>query len=152
MIIQGALTQVNDAVSTEDFVGLLAGQVPDGHCFVVRPPPGIAMTAAMDWRIVVEDMTMIIAIATALWNGYAERVKPLQQEQGTSLAGLTVQIRNAKGEFDQFLIGRDITNGEALVHRMEETARILCPKNRAEAFRREMEDTAQSGYWEAIDL
>ncbi len=110
------------------------------------------MTAAMDWRIVIEEIATIIAIATALWNGYVERVKPLQQERGTSSAGLFVQMRNTKGEFDQFLIGSDITDGEALVHRMEETARILCPKNKAEAFRREMEDTAQSGYWEAIDL
>ncbi len=152
MIIQGALRHVNGAISTEEFVGLLAGQVPGGHCFMVHPPPGIAMTAAMDWRIVVEDISTIIAIAAALWNGYVELIEPLRQEQGTSSAGLFVQIRNAKGEFDQFQIGSDITDGEALVHRMKETARMLCPKNKAEAFRREMEDTAQSGYWEAIDL
>ncbi len=151
MIIQGALKHVNGAISTEEFMGLLA-QVQGGHCFMVQPPPGIAMTAAMDWRIVVEDMTKITAIATALWNGYVERVQPLQEKRETSSAGIFVQMRNAKGEFDQFLIGRDITDGEALVHRMEETARILCPKDKAEAFRREMEDTARSGYWEAIVL
>ncbi len=152
MIIQGALTHVNGAISTEEFVGLVAGQVPGVHFFMVQPPPGIAMTAAIDWRIVVEDMTTVIAIATALWSGYVERVKPLQQGRGTSSAGLFVQMRHAKGEFDQFLIGRDITDGEALVRRMEETAKILCPKNIAEAFRREMEETAQSGFWEPIDL
>ncbi len=152
MIIQGALTHVNGAISTEELMGLLAGQVPGGHCFMVHPPPGIAMTAAMDWRIVVEDISTIIAIATALWNGYVELIKPLRQERGISSAGLFVQIRNAKGEFDQFQIGRDITDGDALVHRMQETARILCPKNNKEAFLREMEDTSQSGYWEAIYL
>lgn len=152
MIIQGALTHVNGAISTEEFVGLLAGEVPVGQCFIVDPPPGITMTAAMDWRIVVEDLATITAIATALWDAYTGRVQPLQKDRGTSSAGLLVQIKNAKGAFDQFLVGRDITDCEALVHRMEETARILFPKNKAEAFRREMEDTEQSGYWEAVDL
>lgn len=152
MIIQGALSRVNGAISTKEFLGFLAGQVPDGHCFIVQPPPGIAMTAAMDWRIVVEEMTTITALATAIWNGYTGRVLPLQKERGTSSAGLFVQIKNAKGEFDQFLIGRDITDGESLVYRMEETARILFSENKVEAFRREMEDTVKSGYWETIDL
>ncbi len=150
MIIQGALTHVNGSVSTDEFVRFLAGQVSSGQCFMVEPPPGIVMTAAIDWRIVLQDITEIGTLATALWNGYAALVKPLHHERATSAAGIFVQMRNAKGEFDQFRIGGDITDNEALVSRMEETARILCPKDKAEAFRHEMEDTEQSGFWAEI--
>ncbi len=150
MIIQGALANVHGSVSTDVFLRFLAEKVPNGHYFMVQPPPGIAMTAAIDWRIVLDDAAAIAALAMALWSGYESFMQHLQGQDPLSSAGIVVQMKNEKGEFDQFIIGKEIREKEVLMHRMKESTRTLSSKNIVGALHREIEETERSGYWEKI--
>ncbi|KAF0216541.1 MAG: hypothetical protein FD174_3635 [Geobacteraceae bacterium] len=146
MFIQGALTNIHKSVSTDEFLRFLAAHVP-GNYFMVQPPPGINMTAAIDWRVVLQDVTDITPFASALWSGYETFITPLHNKDSKSSAGIFVQMKNEKGEFDQFMIGKDILDKEALNHRMEESTKILCLKNKAGVLQEALEETKRSGYW-----
>ena len=147
MHVQGALSNVNRSVSTDEFVRFLAERAPQGHYFMVDPPPGIVMTSAVDWRVVVPDTAAFAPLAAALWDAYEKFILPLRKDDASPPAGIVVQMRNGKGAFDQFKVGGDILDRETLVHRIGESARVLCPKNKAWDPRQEIEETMDSGYW-----
>lgn len=151
MVVQGALAHVGDTVSSEQFLRFLAQRVPKGEYFIVEPPPGIIMTAAMDWRIVLPDSKSMQQMIAALWEGYESFILPLHCEDATACAAMLIQIKNHKGEFDQFSLGRDITLQELFVQRMQETARTLSPRNAQDAFSQEIRQTCDSGFWEQLD-
>lgn len=150
MFIQGALAHVNGTVSTGEFLRFLSAHVPTGHYFMVQPPPGIVMTAAIDWRVVLQDAAAVASFASALWSGYESYIKPLQDKDSKSNAGIFIQLKNGKGEFDQFMIDKDTKDREALIQRMEESAKILCPKNIAGALQQAIEETKKTDYWVMI--
>jgi len=151
MVVQGALAHVGDSVSSEQFLRFLAKRVPSGQYFIVEPPPGIIMTAAMDWRIVLPDAKAMQELIATLWESYETLILPLRGEDATAGAGMSIQIKNHKGEFDQFSLGRDITVQELFVQRMQETARTLAPRNAREAFDQEIRQTCDSGFWGQLD-
>ena len=144
------MAHVTDSVSSERFLRFIAGEVPNSLFFVVEAPPGIAMTAAIDWRVVVPDAAAVAALAEALWKGYETFVQPLQSNKGTAGAGIRIQIKNEKGAFDQFMLGKDITEQALFCQRLEESAKILAPKDRKKAFLLELEQTRSSDYWEEL--
>jgi len=150
IFIQGALTNVNRAVETGEFLRFLAKQVPACHYFMVEPPPGISMAAAIDWRVIFPDHAAASALALALWSGYEAFIKPLHESDANPSAGLIVQIKNEQGAIDQFLVGKEITDKEVLLHRVKESARILFPKRNARGSHLEIEETRRSGYWVEI--
>jgi hypothetical protein len=145
MLIQGAFMHVDASVTADRFLRFLADEAPGGHYFVAQPPPGIIMTAAIDWRVIVPDLDAIDAVATALWSGYESLVKPLQDDQKKPL--IFIQIKNVRGECDQFTIGKDVDKRAGFVHRMRESAAILSSKNKESAVRQEIEKTTGSDYW-----
>jgi hypothetical protein len=146
MLIQGAFMHVNESLSADRFLRHLADEAPGGQYFVAQPPPGIIMTAAIDWRVIVPDGDPIDGLAKALWSGYETMVKPLG---GDSLGrpSIFVQIKNVRGECDQFTIGKDVDKKDGLVHRVRESAAILSCKNKESAVKQEMERTTGSDYW-----
>ena len=146
MLIQGALSGASGAVTTEEFLRFLSERVPGGHCFLVDPPPGITMAAAIDWRVVLVDVADATRLATALWQAYETFVEPLHKGASPG-AVVTVQVRNARGQFDQFILGKEITEEAALSHRMKESVRLLCAGEGGEDARLEIERTVDSGYW-----
>jgi hypothetical protein len=147
MLIQGAFKHVNESVTADQFLKFLSDQAPDGHYFVAQPPPGILMTAAIDWRVIVPDSHPVDVFAAALWSGYETMVKPLQNDSKERTPSIFIQIKNLKGECDQFTIGKDVDKREVLVHRVRESVAVLSPKNKDSAFSQEIEKTAGSGYW-----
>ena len=150
ILIQGALTNVNRSVGTGDFLRFLAKQVPACHYFLVEPPSGISMTAAIDWRVIFPDHEAVSDLALALWSGYEAFIKPLHEHGANPSAGMFVQIKNEQGALDQFLVGKEITDKEVLLHRVKESARILFPKKNARGPQLEIEETRRSGYWVEI--
>ena len=128
----------------------LAKQVPACHYFMVEPPPGISMAAAIDWRVILPGPFAVSALATVLWGSYEAFIKPLHARDLKSSAGIIVQIKNELGSNDQFLIGRDITDKEALLNRVKESTRILFPKKYTRETALEIEETIRSGYWVEI--
>ena len=144
MVIQGAFMHVNGSVSAERFLRFLALEVPAGKYFVAEPPPGIIMTAAIDWRVIVPDAARLEALANALWSGYESMVQPARNA-GAPL--ILLQIKNASGEWDQFTIGKDVAKKEAFLHRVRETAAVLSSRDQESAVRRELEKTLESDYW-----
>jgi hypothetical protein len=150
IFIQGALTNVNRSVTTAEFLRFLAGRAPACHYFMVEPPPGISMAAAIDWRVILPGPSAVSVLATALWGGYEAFIKPLHAQDIHLSAGIVVQIKNELGAHDQFLVGRDITDREAFFHRVKESARILFPKKLAREPALEIEATKSSGYWVEI--
>ncbi len=142
MVIQGSLASVNGAVSTAAFLRFLADRVPDGHYFLVDPPPGITMTAAIDWRVVLPDAGGVAPLTTALWSGYETLVG-----RAAPGAGILIQIKNTRGQYDQFVLGREITEEAVFVHRMKESVRLLYPGGNVGDPREEIARTADSGYW-----
>lgn len=147
MLVQGGFRNVKDSVTANEFLKLLAEQAPNGHYFVAQPPPGILMTAAIDWRVIVPDRSSIDTLATALWSGYETMVKPLQPESTGRSPVIFIQMKNYKGECDQFIIGKDVEKKDCLVHRMKESAAVLSPKDRELALQRELAATMESEYW-----
>jgi hypothetical protein len=147
MLIQGAFMHVNQSVTANQFLKFLADEAPGGHYFVAQPPPGIIMTAAIDWRVIVQDIDAIDALATALWSGYESLIKPLQNDSKERSPLIFIQIKNLKGECDQFTIGKDVDKKDGFVHRVRESAAILSSKNKESAARRELENTTGSDYW-----
>jgi hypothetical protein len=149
MLIQGAFMHVNESLSADRFLKHLADEAPGGHYFMAQPPPGIIMTAAIDWRVIVTDGEPVDGLAKALWSGYESMVKPLG---GDSLGrpSIFVQIKNVRGESDQFTIGKDVDKKDGLVHRVRESAAILSCKNKESAVKQEMERTISSDYWVKI--
>lgn len=147
MHFQGALSNVKGAVSTDEFVRFIAERAPQCHYFTADPPPGIVMTSALDWRIVVPDAAAFAPLAAALWSVYERFILPHRKEGEPSTAGIVVQMKNGKGAFDQFKVGGDILEKDALVHRIEESARVLCPRSKTWDPRQEIEETIDSGYW-----
>ena len=150
IFIQGALTNVKRSVETDKFLKFLAKQVPTCHYFMVEPPPGISMAAAIDWRVIFPDHAAASELALALWSGYETFIKPLHESGANPSAGLIVQIKNEQGALDQFLVGKEIIDKEVLLHRVKESARILFPKKNAKGPHLEIEETRSSGYWVEI--
>jgi len=147
MLIQGALMHVKESVRADDFLRFLADEAPAGHYFVAQPPPGISMTAAIGWRVIVADSAAADALATALWSGYDTMVRPLQNGEQDRRPAVFVQIKNHKGEYDQFTMGKDFDKKEGFLHRMRETVAVLSLKDREAALEQEMESTGGSDYW-----
>lgn len=147
MHIQGALSNVKGAVSTDEFVRFMAELAPQCHYFTADPPPGIVMTSALDWRVVVPDIAAFAPLAAALWSAYERFILPRRKEGEQSPAEIVVQMKNGKGAFDQFRLGGDILERDALIHRIEESARVLCPRSKTWDPRSEIEETVDSGYW-----
>jgi hypothetical protein len=146
MLIQGAFMHVGAAFTADRFLKFLANAAPQGHYFVAHPPPGVIMTAAIDWRVILPDRDSIEALATALWSGYESLVQPQGESQDKNPL-IFIQIKNVKGECDQFTIGKDVDKRDAFVHRVRESAAILASKNRESALRQEIERTTGSDYW-----
>jgi hypothetical protein len=149
MLIQGAFMHVKESLTAGQFLKFLAGAAPVGHYFVAQPPPGIIMTAAIGWRVIVPDSAAADALATALWNGYESLVKPQVKDNRDSCALIFIQIKNLKGECDQFIMGKDIEKKDGFMHRVKESMAILSLKNK-EAVSQELERTTTSDYWEQI--
>ena len=147
-MIQGAFMHVKESLTAERFLRFLADEAPGGHYFIAQPPPGVIMTAAIDWRVVVPDRAAIETLAAALWSGYESLVKPQQCDERTPL--LLVQLKNLKGEGDQFTVGKDFDKKEGFLHRVRESSAVLLPKNHDAAVTQELEKTAASDYWLAI--
>ena len=141
---------MNRSVGTGDFLRFLAERAPACHYFMVEPPPGISMAAAIDWRVILPGHSAVSALTTALWGGYETFIKPLHAKDSQSSSGIIVQIKNELGAHDQFLVGRDITDKEALLHRVKESTRILFPTKHAREPDLEIEETKSSGYWVEI--
>jgi hypothetical protein len=137
-------------VGTGDFLRFLAERAPACHYFMVEPPPGISMTAAIDWRVILPGASAVSALAVALWGGYEAFIMPLHAMNAQSSAGIVVQIKNELGAHDQFLIGRDITDKEALLHRVKESTRVLFPSKHVREPALEIEETKSSAYWVEI--
>jgi hypothetical protein len=146
MIVQGFLAGVNGSVTTETFLRFLAHRAPDGAYFLVPPPPGIEMAAVIDWRVVVQDAAAVAPLTAALWRGYESLVAPLRKGAAPA-AGITVQLRNDKGQFDQFVLGREITAEATLLQRVKESVRTLYPGKPVGLVPAELERTLDSGYW-----
>jgi hypothetical protein len=149
MLIQGAFMHVNDSVTAGDFLKYLAGAAPTGHYFVAQPPPGIIMTAAIDWRVIVTDTDATDTLATALWSGYEDLVKPQGKDEVDGLPSIFIQIKNLKGDCDQFFMGRDIDARDGFMHRVKESIAILSNKSQ-EAVLQEIENTTTSDYWAQV--
>lgn len=147
MLIQGAFLHVDRSVTVDRFLRFLADEAPSGHYFMAQPPPGIVMTASIDWRVIAPDRASVAALATALWKGYDSLVKPLQKDDTGCCPLIFIQIKNLRGESDQFTLGKDFDKKDAFVHRMRETAAVLSSKNGELAVRQEIERTAGSDYW-----
>jgi len=149
MLIQGAFMHVKDSVTADTFLKFLAGEAPAGHYFVAQPPPGIIMTAAIDWRVIVPDADAD-ALATALWSGYESMVKPQGKKENDSSPSIFIQIKNVKGECDQFTMGKDIDKKDGFMHRVKESIAILSLKNKDSALLQEIERTSLSDYWSQL--
>jgi hypothetical protein len=149
MLIQGAFMHVKDSVTADQFLKFLAGEAPAGHYFVAQPPPGIIMTAAIDWRVIVPDPEAADALATALWSGYESLVKPQGKDNEQGCPSIFIQIKNLKGECDQFTMGTDIDKKDGFMHRVKESVTILSSKNK-EAVLQEIERTNSSDYWAQV--
>jgi hypothetical protein len=147
MFIQGALANVDSDVTTEEFLMYLAEQVPDALYFKLQPPPGSIMGAAIDWRMLLRDAAAIATISTALWGAYEKFISPLHHQDPQSPAAIFIQIKNDKGESDQFMIGKDIKDKEILIHRFEESSKKLYPDKKGNEPTAEIEEIKRSGYW-----
>lgn len=137
---------VKDSLIAGQFLKFLAGAAPAGHFFVAQPPPGIIMTAAIDWRVIVPDTDSIDALAAALWSGYESLVLAQGKGDNGNCPQIFIQIKNLKGECDQFTIGKDIDKKDGFMHRVRESIAILSSKNN-EAVLQEIERTSTSDYW-----
>lgn len=146
MLIQGAFMHVKDSVTADTFLKFLAGEAPAGHYFVAQPPPGIIMTAAIDWRVIVPDADAD-ALATALWSGYESMVMSQGKEDNGNCPSIFIQIKNVKGECDQFTMGKEIDKKDGFMHRVKESMAVLSLKNVESAVLQEIERTSLSDYW-----
>jgi hypothetical protein len=150
MLIQGAFMHVNESVTAGQFLRFLADEAPSGHYFVAQPPPGIIMTAAIDWRVVVPDNDAAGSLATALWSGYETMVRPLRNDDMGRSPLIFIQIKNLKGECDQFTMGKDVDKKDGFMHRVKESVAILSSKNKDVALLQEIERTSGSDYWAQV--
>lgn len=150
MIIQGAFVNLSREVSPCEFLRAVSGKTRNAVCYLVDPPPGIAMTAAIDWRLILMDPSDVASLSSALWDVYESTISVLRRDGSESLPGVLVQIKNQRGASDQFVLGGDIVEKEALAHRMKETVRTLAAKNHGEAVRQEIAETEDSGFWEKL--
>lgn len=150
MLVQGTLMHVDESLTSDRFLKFLADEAPGAHYFVAQPPPGIIMTAAIDWRVIVPEIDVVEELSAALWKGYESLVRPLHADALGRNPQIFVKMRNAKGEYDQFTIGKDFKKKEGLSHRMRETAAILLSSSQKEAVTREIERTNGSDYWQKI--
>ena len=147
MLIQGAFMHVKESVTTGKFLKFLADEAPVGHYFVAQPPPGIIMTAAIDWRVIIPDTDAADALARALWSGYESMVMTEGKDEKGSSPAIFIQIKNIKGECDQFTMGKDIDKKDGFMHRVKESMAILSSKNKESAVLLEIERTNLSDYW-----
>ena len=150
MLVQGSLMHVNESLTSDRFLKFLADEAPDAHYFVAQPPPGIVMTAAVDWRVIVPDMAAIEALSAALWKGYDSMVKPLHGDNLGRSPHIYVKMNNVRGEYDQFTIGKDLKKKDGLCHRMRETATVLLSTDHEAAVRKEIQKTKDNDYWLSI--
>jgi len=140
---------VKDSVTADGFLKFLADEAPAGHYFVAQPPPGIIMTAAIDWRVIVPDNAAAAALASALWTGYESIVIPQGKEEKLGRPGIFLQIKNVRGACDQFTLGKDIETKDGLLHRMKESVSVLSSRS-SDAVKKEIERTSASDYWAQI--
>ena len=139
---------VKDSVTADKFLKYLADEASIGHYFVAQPPPGIIMTAAIDWRIIISDTEAADALVTALWSGYEEMVKP--EGKDSDSPQIFIQIKNFKGESDQFTMGKDVDKKDGFLHRMKESMSVLALKSKDSAVLQEIARTSDSDYWAQI--
>lgn len=149
MLIQGAFMHVHESLTAGQFLKYLADEAPGGHFYIAQPPPGIIMTAAIDWRVIVPDSAALEAVVTALWSGYESLVKPLQTDSHDATPLIFIQIKNHRGESDQFTLGKDVDKKDGFVHRVKESVAILSSKNKG-AVKLEIEKTTGSDYWQQV--
>jgi hypothetical protein len=149
MLIQGAFMHVKESVTADRFLKYLSDAAPSGHYYVAQPPPGIIMTAAIDWRIILTDADGAAALATALWSGYESLVKPQGRDDVNGAPAIFIQIKNLEGDCDQFTMGKDVDRQDGFVHRVKESVSVLASRTR-EAVLREIEKTNASDYWAQI--
>jgi len=146
MLIQGAFMHVKESLTAGQFLHYLAGAAPAGYYFVAHPPPGIIMTAAIDWRVIVPDTDAADALATALWSGYEALVKPQGKDGKGNSPLIFIQIKNLKGECDQFTVGKDVDKKDGFMSRVKESVAVLSTKDK-ETVLQEIERTNTSDYW-----
>jgi hypothetical protein len=108
------------------------------------------MTAAIDWRVIISDTDAADALATALWSGYESLVKPQGKGENGNSALVFIQIKNVKGECDQFTLGKDVDKKDGFMNRVKESMAVLSMKNLESALLQEIERTNTSDYWEQI--
>lgn len=146
MYIQGTLLNVRN-VSTADFLEQVAEHAAEScHYFIVDPPPGITMSAAVDWRLIITGNGAVSAVAAGLWSGYEAFVLPLLAGQPN--AAIFIQCKNGKGQFDQFTIGATLTDKKGVTQRLEDACRLLSPKITIESVNAILKETENSGFWE----
>lgn len=150
MLVQGSLMHVNEALTSERFLKFVADEAPCGHYFVAEPPPGVIMTAAIGWRVIVPDLPSIEVLADGLWKGYEYLVRPLHGDAIGRAPQIFIKIRNFRGAYDQFVIGKDLNKKEGLFHRMKESAAVLLSAGHEEAMLQEIEKTAASDCWRKV--
>jgi len=149
MLIQGAFMHVSDSLTADRFLKYLADEARVGHYFVAQPPPGIIMTAAIDWRVIVPDTEAAHVLATALWSGYQSLIKTQGRSELSGDPALFIQIKNLEGDCDQFTLGKDVDKLDGFVHRVRESVSVLSSRSR-EALGRELEQTHGSDYWAQV--
>lgn len=150
MIVQGAFVNLSMKFSPSEFLAVVAGKTRNTDCYLVDPPPGITMTAAIDWRVILLEPSDVSSLSSALWDVYASAISLLKRDDSEAPPGVIIQVKNQRGASDQFVLGGDIVEKEVFIHRMKETVRTLAPKNNAEAVRQEIAETEESGFWEKL--
>lgn len=110
------------------------------------------MTAAIDWRLILQEPYDVATLSAALWDVYESKIACLARDCSGPPPGLLIQIRSRGGGSDQFVVGGDILEREILMHRMKESVRALTPKNHVETVRQEVSETEDSGFWEKLVL
>lgn len=117
LIVGGALANCGRDTSTDEFLQLLAREVPDLAIFRLRPRPShLDVRAALDWQAILTTGASLLTFADVLWKVYERFVKPkLDRSDGKSKPFLFINVRRPDGAFVQFAIGNEFKDKDIFV-------------------------------------
>jgi len=114
-------TLANPIVSNDILLNFISSEESNAKIYKLTPPNGKYISAATDWKAIVNTVSDGLTILTALWTFYVEFIKPKKTDENNSGVYITIHVNNT---INNFWIGNEINSKEELIREYNSSIKI----------------------------
>ncbi|MTI62211.1 MAG: hypothetical protein FH762_19875 [Firmicutes bacterium] len=119
-ILYGALANTTINNSSEELLNFIKENMSDIEVYRRKLKPGEIYNAALDWHVILGDISAIITIAGLLWKAYKKFIIPDEKDN----AFLFVQVKNGNKSV-HFNIGKEYKDKEIFIETFKKKVTII---------------------------